>query len=47
MGDIKRRCIGCMREIEDVQVCPYCGYDEKTAISGIIWHRAPCWKIVI
>lgn len=32
MGDIKRRCIGCMREIEDVQVCPYCGYDEKTAI---------------
>ncbi|MCI8501556.1 MAG: PASTA domain-containing protein [Oscillospiraceae bacterium] len=33
MSDIKRRCIGCMREIEDVQVCPYCGYDEKTPVS--------------
>ncbi len=33
MGDIKRRCIGCMKEIENVQVCPYCGYNEKTPIS--------------
>ncbi len=33
MSETKRRCIGCMREIEDVQVCPYCGYDDKTPIA--------------
>lgn len=33
MDDAKRRCIGCMREIENVRVCPYCGYDDETPIS--------------
>lgn len=33
MGDTKRRCIGCMKEIDDVRVCPYCGFDDETPIS--------------
>ena len=31
MGETGRRCIGCMKEIGEELICPYCGYDEKTA----------------
>lgn len=34
MAEIQRRCMGCMHEIDDVRVCPYCGYDDDTPYSN-------------
>ena len=33
MADIKRRCPGCMREVEDLDVCPVCGFDMKAEMT--------------
>lgn len=33
MSEGKKRCIGCMREIENAEVCPHCGFDENTPIA--------------